>query len=162
MKPAPSRSPRMAAPRRAPRRARQHGATVVEFAIVAMLFFTLLIGVVEMARVLFHWNTASEATRWGARMAVVCDANAAIIKTRMASLMPQLTASNIALDYEPAGCDSDPDTARATCASVTVRVTGLTVRTLVPMIPMTLPVPPFATTLSRESMNSATGGAVCS
>lgn len=143
-------------------RAHQRGATVVEFAIVAMLFFTLLIGVVEMARVLFHWNTASEATRWGARMAVVCDANAAIIKTRMATLMPQLSPSNIALDYEPAGCDSDPDTARASCASVTVSVTGLTVQTLVPMIPMTLPVPPFATTLSRESMNSATGGPVCS
>ena len=144
------------------RRARQRGATVVEFAIVAMLFFTLLIGVAEMARVLFHWNTASEATRWGARMAVVCDANAAIIKTRMATLMPQLAPSNIALVYEPVGCDSDPDTARASCASVTVSVTGLTVQTLVPMIPMALPVPPFATTLSRESMNSATGGPVCS
>jgi len=50
----------------------QRGAAAVEFALVAIVFFMLLIGIVEMGRVLFTWNAAAEATRYGARVAVVC------------------------------------------------------------------------------------------
>lgn len=140
----------------------QRGAAVVEFALVAVLFFSVLIGVVEVSRVLFYWNTAAEATRLGARMAVVCDADAAIIKARMRSLLPMLSASNIQLDYSPGGCDSDAATARSTCQSVSVSVNGVSVKTFVPLMPAALTMPAFTTTLSRESMDSSSGGAVCS
>lgn len=50
---------------------RQRGATAVEFAIVAMLFFTIVLGIMEFGRVLYIWNTVQEVTRRAAREAVV-------------------------------------------------------------------------------------------
>jgi hypothetical protein len=50
---------------------RQRGATAVEFAIVAMLFFTVILGIMEFGRILYLWNTVQEVTRRAAREAVV-------------------------------------------------------------------------------------------
>jgi Flp pilus assembly protein TadG len=135
--------------------ARQRGAAAVEFAIVVAAFVTLLIGICEFGRVLFYWNTASEAIRYGARTAVVCDINASVVQTRIASLMPLLKSSNVSVSYLPSGCDV------TSCTSVTVSVTGVTVKTMIPFLPLTLTLPPFTTTLPRESLTTSTGGAVC-
>lgn len=129
----------------------QQGAAIVEFAIVAMLFFTLLVGIVEMGRVLFTWNSAVEATRRGVRMAVVTDpGNAAAIRDEMRIIMPDLADNQISIAYLPAGCTV------ASCDYVTVGVgepVAYTVRPLVvPIGPLTLP--PFSTTLPRESLGA--------
>ncbi|MGG7054682.1 TadE/TadG family type IV pilus assembly protein [Nitrosomonas sp. ANs5] len=128
---------------------RQRGAAAVEFALLAVLLFTLLFGVIEMSRVLFYWNTATEATRLGARLAVVCDPNAPAIRRRMQEMLGVLDSGNIDITYSPDGCNQN------SCRSVTVSITGVTVSTLIPLVPLTLTMPPFATTLPRESMNSA-------
>ncbi|KUZ83808.1 pilus assembly protein TadG [Burkholderia ubonensis] len=143
------------------RRRAERGATVVEFALVAAIFCTLLIGICEFGRVLFYWNTASEAMRLGARTATVCDADASVIKQRITTLMPLLKASNVTLTYTPSGCDSDPTTARSTCTFVTLQVTGITIKTLIPFVKINVPMPSFSTTLPRESLMSSTGGTVC-
>src|SRR3954452_7753274 len=62
-------------PTRHASRHHQAGVAAIEFALVASLFFTVLLGIMEMGRVLFYWNSAAEATRLGARIAVVCDLN---------------------------------------------------------------------------------------
>lgn len=54
---------------------RQRGAATVEFALVAILFFTLLLGIVEFGRLLYLYNTIQEVTRRAAREAVVSDFN---------------------------------------------------------------------------------------
>ncbi|NPT44108.1 pilus assembly protein [Paraburkholderia sp. 1N] len=146
---------------RSPRLRAQCGAAAVEFALVAGILCTLLIGICEMGRVLFYWNTASEAVRLGARTAAVCDADAAVIKTRITGLLPLLAASNVSVTYTPSGCDSDPTTARNTCALVTVSVTNVSVKTMIPFVPLTLTMPPLTTTLPRESLATSTGGSVC-
>ncbi|MGN6652467.1 TadE/TadG family type IV pilus assembly protein [Trinickia sp.] len=145
----------------ASRRRHQRGAAMVEFAIVAALFFTLLVGILEFGRVLFYWNTASEAVRLGARTAAVCDADASVVKSRITGLLPLLASSNVNLDYTPSGCDSDPATARGTCTFVTVSVTNVSVKTMIPFVPLTLTMPPLTTTLPRESLATSTGGTVC-
>ncbi|PTB20241.1 pilus assembly protein TadG [Trinickia symbiotica] len=143
------------------RQRRQGGAAMVEFAVVAAVFCTLLIGAFEFARVLYYWNTASEALRLGTRTAVVCDADASVIKTRVSGLLPLLASSNVNVSYSPSGCDSDPSTARSTCTFVTVSVTNVSVRTMIPFLPLTLTMPPLTTTLPRESLATSTGGSVC-
>lgn len=143
------------------RRRLQCGAAMVEFALVAAVFCTLLIGILEFARVLYYWNTASEAVRLGARTAVVCDADASVIKSKITALLPLLGSSNVSLSYTPSGCDSDPDTARNTCTFVTVSVTNVSVQTMIPFVPLTLTMPPLTTTLPRESLATSTGGTVC-
>lgn len=134
--------------RRPASRRKQRGAAAVEFALIASLLFMLLFGIMEMSRVLFYWNTAAEATRLGARLAVVCNKDAAAIKTRMSSLIGLLTPGNINIAYAPGGCDIN------TCRMVTVSITGLNVSTFIPFVPLNLTMPSFSTTLTRESLDS--------
>ena len=49
---------------------RQQGATAVEFAILAMLFFTLVFGILEIARLIYLFNTLQEVTRRAAALAI--------------------------------------------------------------------------------------------
>jgi Flp pilus assembly protein TadG len=64
-------------------RTRQQGAYIVEFALVLVLFFTVLLAIMDLGRMLFTWNAAAEATRVGARVSVVCDKGAARVLTEM-------------------------------------------------------------------------------
>ncbi len=146
---------------RSPRK-RQNGAAVVEFALIAIVFFMLLIGIIEMGRVLFTWNAMVEATRYGARVAVVCGTNDAAILSRMQQIMPALTATNVSVTYTPSGCSV------ADCQQVSVSVQGVSISPLIPrpsppdqpmqQTPWVLTVPPFTTTLPRESMLNAIDG----
>lgn len=52
---------------------RQSGVMVVEFALIAVVFFTLLLGIIEFGRFMYLWNTVQEVTRNAARAAVVTD-----------------------------------------------------------------------------------------
>lgn len=134
----------------------QRGATAVEFALVASAFLILLIGIMEMGRVLFYWNTAAEVTRLGARMAVVCDKNDTEIKARMIALFPTLATTDISLDYQPTDCTA------ATCEMVTASIApGVQINTFIPFVPLPLTMPAFVTTLTRESMDSGSGNPVC-
>lgn len=128
---------------------KQRGVAAVEFALVAAIFFTMLIGVMEMSRVLFYMNTAGEATRLGARLAVVCDVGDPMVETKMINMLNILTAADISVGYKPSGCTS------STCQSVTVSVTK-SINTFIPFVPLKFSMPSFSTTLPRESMNSAT------
>lgn len=137
----------------------QSGVAAVEFALVAAVFFTLLIGIMEMGRMLFYWNTAAELTRRGARIAVVCDPSAAtatVIKQKLADFYPLIPADKVNISYSPAGCNVN------TCLDVTVRVnTGLIVSNYIPFVPdvvNSLELPGFSTTLPREILQSTVGG----
>ena len=46
---------------------RQHGIATVELAIVAPILLLILLGVAEMGRALFQYNTLSKAVRDSAR-----------------------------------------------------------------------------------------------
>lgn len=50
-------------------RSAQRGATAVEFAFVAMAFFLLIFGIIELARIFYMYNTLADATRTAARAA---------------------------------------------------------------------------------------------
>lgn len=134
----------------------QRGVAAVEFALIASIFFTLVFGVMEMGRILFYMNSAAEATRLGARVAVVCDVNAAAIKTKMINMLGILTTADINISYTPSFCSV------STCESVTVSVRKENIKTFIPFVPLTFKLPPFSTTLPRESLNSAgTSNPVC-
>lgn len=56
-------------------RRRPAGQAMVEFALVAPMFFLLLFGIVEAGRFIFYYENLSHATREGARYAIVNGAN---------------------------------------------------------------------------------------
>ena len=49
----------------------QRGAAAVEFALIAILLFTVLFGIIEFGRLFYLYNTVQEVTRHAAREAVV-------------------------------------------------------------------------------------------
>jgi hypothetical protein len=63
-------------------RKRMRGVYVVEFAIIGLLLFTLLFGVLEMGRLFFTVNALDEVVRRGARLAAVCDIRDPVILHR--------------------------------------------------------------------------------
>lgn len=144
-------------------KSRQSGATVIEFALVLLIFFTFLLAVTDFSRMLFTWNAATEATRAGARYAVVCDdtGHQAQVLARMRAMLPQLTSTNVNLAWTPSGCS------HATCEGVTVTIVGLNYQWISPVFGLAahlpIPMPTFSTFLPREIMrqdpNSAT---ICS
>ncbi|NRR31829.1 pilus assembly protein [Oxalobacteraceae bacterium] len=56
---------------RRPARRRQAGVAAVEFALLSLMIFTLLFGIIEVARALYMWNTLQEVTRRAARGAAM-------------------------------------------------------------------------------------------
>ncbi|MRW85843.1 pilus assembly protein [Pseudoduganella sp. FT26W] len=52
---------------------RQRGATAAEFALCAVVFFTVVFFIIELARALYLLNTLQETTRRAAAMAAVSD-----------------------------------------------------------------------------------------
>lgn len=138
---------------------KQTGAAAVEFALIALFFFSLLLGILEFGRVLFKYNSAVEATRYGARVAVVCDIGSTAIVSKMQQIMPDIATANVAVTYEPTACVQN------TCERVKVKIQGLSVTPMIPVLNVTLPIPSSETSLLRESMASSIGGAsnpVCS
>ena len=129
---------------------RQAGASAVEFALIAPLLLTVLIGITSLGHLLFTINLTSEATRAGARMAVVCDINANTIRTRIEARVPQLSLTNaqVSLQYLPGGCD------RNTCQSVVLSLTGVTYTPWSWILPTGIPMPAFTASLPRESLQS--------
>jgi len=129
---------------------RQRGATIVEFSFVLIIFLTFLLGVLDFSRLLYTWSVTNEATRAGARYAVVCatPADNSRILTAMQQRVPQIAAINVV--WEPAGCDA------TTCEGVNVSVTDLQFKWVSPL-PGTLAqkiinMPGFTTYLPREMM----------
>ncbi len=58
-------------------RRRTRGQTLVEFALVAPLFFLLLFAIIEGGRFVFFYEVLNNATREGARYAIIHGSNAA-------------------------------------------------------------------------------------
>jgi hypothetical protein len=141
-------------------RRRQKGTTTVEFAIVATLLFTLLFGVMEVARALFVWNTLAEVTRRGARVAAVCPvdhpsvAKVAVLGDPLGGaaspILKNLTTANVQVEYlDVAGL---PTAVFEDIRYVRVAITNYQHTLLIPFLTQTIAVPPFTTTLPAESL----------
>lgn len=136
-----ARRPRPAPPPR--------GATVVEFALVALVFFAALLGALEVSRVLWVSNAAHDAARYGARIAVVCDLDDLDVKNRMRQRLATLADANIVVAYQPAGCTA------ASCDLVTVTLTNYSAEGFIPGVDFSPLLPPMTSTLTRELLSSA-------
>lgn len=142
-------------------RRRQAGLAAVEFALIAAaILFPLLIGIMEFGRIIFYWNAATEATRLGARLAVVCDLDDSTIKSKMNALFPVIDTTEIQIIYEPAGCTT------TNCQQVQVSIVKpdpqwTALRSFLSSAPdawvFRPSFPRFSTTLPRESMRSSFG-----
>ena len=144
---------------------RQKGSTTVEFAIVGVLFFIILFGIIEMGRALFVWNGLADITRRAARLAAVCPPNDPDI-TRVAiynavtdgsdsSVISGLDPADVKLSYftsSMAPAPSPATTGFSNVRYVQASIDGYTHQMLIPTFNITLTPPDFATTVPVESL----------
>ena len=129
---------------------RQRGSTIVEFSFVLIIFLTFLLGVLDFSRLLYTWSMTNEATRAGARYAVVCatPADNSRVLTAMQQRVPQIASINVV--WEPAGCDA------TSCEGVNVSVTNMQFKWVSPLpgalAQKIINLPGFTTYLPREMM----------
>jgi Flp pilus assembly protein TadG len=134
---------------------RQSGLAAVEFAVVGATALVILFGCIEVGRTLFVWNAVGEATRRGARVAIVtasADAARAAVLAYSPSVMKALTTSNVDVTYcNEAGstCGGAP---AADTMFVTVSIQDYTHALMIPGLKLNLSVPAFSTTLPAESL----------
>lgn len=155
---------------RASTQRRQAGATLIEFALGLIIFLTFFLGIMDFSRMLWTWGAANEATRWGARTAVVCDKNAPAVLSNMQKFLPQLGPDNLQIDWYTDSGLNNACTATTlppnTCTAVHVRITNLDYQWISPIgwtAGKAIPMPQFSTFLPRESMGrDADGNIVCS
>ena len=131
----------------------QAGLAVVELAVVLTTALVVLFGCIEIGRLFFVLNTVAEATRRGARVAVV-SADVAAAKTATlayADYLEGLTEDNVNVVYytETGGASTGLDDR----AFVSVAISGYEHSVLIPFLALpAVTVPAFTTTLPVESM----------
>lgn len=96
---------------RLPRLRFQRGVAAVEFALLAIIFFTIVFGMLELARAMFVFNTVQEVTRRAAAAASVTNHRDAAAMARIRQdaifrnspgeliLSTPVTDSNVRIDY---------------------------------------------------------------
>ena len=95
-------------------RQRSKGQGLVEFALAAPLIVLLIAGILDFGRGVYTFNTVSQASRSGARMAMV-DQNRTDVRNAAIAAAPTLglITSNVAV------CFKTQDTAERTCNNLT-------------------------------------------
>lgn len=145
----------------------QKGVSTLEFALVAAVMFTMIFGVIEIARAFFVSSALDEATRRGARMAAVCPINDAAIFQAAAfnnTVIPDLDSGDFAVEYldDTGGLVGNPANPAGfrTIRYVQVRAVGYQHQMMIPFIAALFFMPEFATVLPRESLGIPRQGVI--
>jgi TadE-like protein len=134
------------------------GQAMVEFALVAPMFFLVLFAIVEAGRFIFYYETLSHATREGARYAIVngantlgcpsgppapgsssCDTTGNNVVTRVRQSAFGVVGTSVTVDrcWWYTACDfvshGDGDNARGATVTVTA---SYTYSSLIPLVPL--------------------------
>jgi hypothetical protein len=138
----------------------QAGASVIEFALVLLVFLTFFLGLIDLTRLLYTFHAAQEAARVGARYAAVCDdtTRSADVRTVMQRLVPAI--ASVSVEWSPSACTVND------CQSLKLRINGFEFKWISPiagvdaLAPLSLPV--IAVTTPREAMRQdANSAALC-
>jgi hypothetical protein len=158
-------------------RKRERGATMVEMALTLPLFLLLIFAIIELALVIFTWTRAVDATRAGARYAIVndpvtdistldcsavtdltvtCDSgNCTDLMNQMNALYKDLEAGNVTVRY---GCSStgfsgNPRPVREVTVSIVGQEYELVLPGVIGLDP-SLTLPSFTSTRVSEDLNT--------
>lgn len=138
----------------------QRGIALIEFTFTILFFLIFFIGVIEIARLMYIWNTANEAARISGRMASICEISSAqheIIRNKTQYLIyasgsiNQGSTSWLQFEYYPPGCD------QGNCQFVKTTVQDIQVSMFIPLYGSTLALPPVTYTTVRELLSNQMG-----
>ena len=154
----------------------ERGSTIAEFAVVALLFFTIIFGIIEFGRLLYTHNALTDATRRGARYASIHHGATAADKLAVKNyvvygpngtfdkdgnptsppLINGLTTAMVNVDFVGVDADGNPATPGKTAygtnlGSTTVSIQNYQFNLSIPVIGRTLTLPTYTTTSMAES-----------
>lgn len=151
----------------------EKGATIAELAVVALLFFTIIFGIIEFGRLMYTHNALTDATRRGARFAVLHEQDETKVKNYVvygdetpsvdglgnptdAPLINGLTPAMVVVVYDGVDKDGDPETPEKTAfgsnlGTATVKIENYQFNLSIPVIGRVLTLPSYETTLTAES-----------
>lgn len=157
----------------------ERGSTMAELTIIALVFFMLVIGIIEFGRFLYTHNALTDATRRGARYAVLHSSTSAACVAKVVvygeanvdpgtcepntgalPLINGLKEENVTVTYEGADLDNDPSTPPTgygmNLGSATVTIGGgdaprYKFTLSIPLFQQTFDMPIYTTTLTTES-----------
>jgi Flp pilus assembly protein TadG len=138
----------------------ERGSTILEFAIVATIFFMVLISIFAGANVYFTHNALVDATRRGARYAATHGTSAAdVTKVKNVvlygtsspaagaqSFIPDLTDANVVVEYNGFGVMD---------GTASVSLKDYQYNLVIPGISRMIPMPAYRTTMRGESAGYA-------
>ncbi|WP_095056583.1 MULTISPECIES: TadE/TadG family type IV pilus assembly protein [unclassified Pseudomonas] len=150
-------------------RKHMRGVYVVEFAVVGLLMFTLLFGVVEMGRLYFTVNALDEAVRRGTRLAAVCNISDPVVLRRAifnaaddagnSQLIGNLATSHLTLSYLDANgaqvanpADTSGVNGFRAIRYVRLSLQNFVFNLFIPGFGVPITLPTFRATLPRESL----------
>lgn len=165
----------------------EKGTTVAEIAMVALLFFTLIFGIIEFGRLLYTHNALTDAARRAARYAVlnakndVCVKNVAVYGDTHIDVRPDCDPTGpelinglstatvspcnandpcITTQYEGFDHDGNPATDAvygSNLGRVTVTITNYKFNLSIPIIGRQITMPDYLTTLEAECAGEKPG-----
>ena len=135
----------------------QQGTTSVEFAIVGLVFFTIMFGLIDLSRIFFELAALDESTRRGARVAAVCPVNDPYVAQTALfdGLIPNLTTGNISVQYldeNGAVVGAPAGAGYPTIRYVRVAIQNFQIQTFIPGLAAVISMPAFETTIPSESL----------
>jgi Flp pilus assembly protein TadG len=130
----------------------ERGSTLVEYSIAALVFVTSMFAVMEFGRALWVHNALSDATRRGARYAVLnSPANIAQVKNVVVygdpaggskSIVPNLSTNDVTVTYSDMAVNT---------GSATVSINSYQFQFVIPIVGTTINMPKYTTSLTGES-----------
>jgi hypothetical protein len=128
------------------------GASLLEFAIAATVFLTVLFAIVEFGRALWVHNALSDAARRGARYAVVHKATD-IDDVKKIVVYGDLTGTTPLLDnFSTGNVDVIYDNFKLDGGTVSVSVHDYDFQLILPLLVSSIRMPSYTTTLTGESV----------
>ncbi|HEV8371399.1 MAG TPA: TadE family protein [Pyrinomonadaceae bacterium] len=129
----------------------ERGASLLEFAIAATVFLTVLFAIVEFGRALWVHNALSDAARRGARYAVlhkasdIDDVKKVVVygdTTSTTPILENLSTTNVDVTYNGFNLDE---------GTVSVSVHDYSFQLVLPLLVSSISMPNYTTTLTGES-----------
>lgn len=135
-------------------RRNEQGGSLIEFTVVATVFFLMLVGIVAAGNLYYTHNALVEATRRGARYAVLnpTGSTAAVQNVvRFGTPTPAVGATPLVYNLQPGNVTVTYAGLNVAQGTVTVTITGYTYPFVLPTTTTSITMPPYRTTLTGES-----------
>ncbi len=132
----------------------ERGSTLIEFTVVATVFFMMLVGIVAAGNLYFTHNALVEATRRGARYAVLHPSGSTTAVQNMVVYgtdAPAAGATSLIYNLQPTNVTVTYSALNVASGTATVTITNYSFPFVLPTQTTSIQMPPYRTTVTGES-----------